>query len=193
MAATLMHNMVAVYKRTVAPTSLPVTLDEFKNELDILDDTSMDSHFSDLLWAAVDKVESDARRLLMTQTWQMYLDRFPCDAITPQKVPIQSLTHVKYYTGGVLTTLSASAYQTDFISEPGRVANAAGYTWPATDYERINAVQLEFVAGYTSAALVPRTARAAVLFAAKEAYHGCDVGDNYWSLIERLKAFGWST
>ena len=190
---TLMHNMVAVYMRAVAATALPVTLDELKDQLGIIDDTSMDSHLDNLLWAAVDKVESDSRRVLMTQTWQMYLDRFPRDAITPQKTPIQTLSHVKYYTSDVLTTLSGSAYQTDLVSEPGRILPVLGRVWPTTDYNRLNAVQVEFVAGYASAALVPRTARAAVLFAAQQAYYGCEAGDNYWSLIQRLKAFGWST
>lgn len=186
-----MHNMVAAYRRTVAPTLLPVTVDDLKEELSIIDDTAIDNQLNRLLWEAVDRVESDAGRLVMSQTWQMSLDKFPCDDIEVRKVPISSVTFIKYYTGGVLTTLSSATYQTDLISEPCRISPVSGYYWPSADSNKLNAVQIEFVAGYASAAVVPRNVRAAVLYAARQAYYGCDVGDNYWLMINRIKPFGW--
>lgn len=193
MTSTLMHNMVASYKRTVAPTLLPVTVDELKDELDILDDTSMDARLTDLLWEATERVETDTNRLIMSQTWQMYLDRFPCDEIVIRKVPISAVSFVKYVTGGVLTTFSSASYQTDLISEPCRIDPVSGSAWPSTDSGYMNAVLVEFVAGYASASVVPRNVKSAVKYAAKQAYYGCDAGENYLPLVNRLRYDGWVT
>lgn len=178
-------------KRTVAPTLMPVTLEEAKSELDILDDTSQDLKIIRKVMEAADQVERDSRRVLMTQTWQLFMDEFPCGPIELRKVPVQSVTFIKYYDGGTLNTLSSSVYQTDLVSEPCRILPIYGEIWPSVDCDKLNAVQVEFVAGYTAQASVPHVAKAAVLYALRRSYYGCgDLGDNYWALIEKLQTFG---
>ena len=183
-------DLLGAPQRTVAPTLLPVTEDEAKDELNILDDTSQDSRIRRLIVQAVDIVERDSRRQLMPQTWKLYLDRFPCAEIELRKVPVASVTHVKYYADEVLTTLSSSLYQTDLVTEPCRVQPVAGGSWPTADGGRVNAVEVQWVAGYANAASVPDCAKAAVLAAVRSQFYGCELGIGYWSLIERIRSFG---
>lgn len=174
-------------KRTVAPSLLPVSLDEAKAKLDIIDDNSQDTEIRDLIRQAVDLVERDSLRMLMPQTWTLSLDRFPCGDIELRKLPVSAVSHIKYIIDGTLTTLSASDYETDLISEPCRIRTVEGTSWPATDYT-LNAVTVTWVAGYANAAAVPPTAKNAVLVATRQLYFGCaEMGVGYWSLIERLR------
>lgn len=178
-------------RRTVAPELLPVSLDEAKERLDILDDNSQDSEIRSLIQQAVDIVERDTCLALMTQTWTLNLDCFPCDIIELRRTPVASVTHVKYYIDETLTTLSSAVYETDFISEPARVRPVDGEVWPDTD-DKLNAVVITFVAGYTSAANVPPRAKTAVLLALRHLYHGCsEMGMGYEAVISQLKTFGY--
>lgn len=182
------------YRLTVAPsaTVLAVTLDEIKQELDIRGEDGENDRLMRLAKQATDQVERDSRRVIMTQTWQLHLDRFPCHEIEVRRVPIQSITHIKYYTSSVLTPLSSTLYQTDLISEPARIQPVSGSYWPTTDC-RVNAVEVEFVAGYASAATVPDYIKYVILATIRGLYHGCEFGDGYWTMIRRLQTFGFTT
>lgn len=188
---TATYEVIGVPKRTVAPTLLPITPQEAMDELDILDDPDAASRILSKIVQAVDMVERDSRRMLMPQTWQMFLDRFPCREIELRKVPANALNFIKYYADDALTTLSPSSYQADLVSEPARIEPVNGAYWPVVDCNKLNAVQIEWTAGYASAALVPPVAKLAVLMALKHLYYGCEVGDNYWTAITRLRPFGW--
>jgi len=87
-------------------------LDEAKAELDIRDDTEQDTHILSLLLAAVEQIERDARQIIISQAWTVYFDRFPCHELELRRVPVTAVTHVKYYTSSVLTTLSSALYLT---------------------------------------------------------------------------------
>jgi uncharacterized phiE125 gp8 family phage protein len=182
------HHVHSAPRRTVAPVAYPVSLDEAKDELDILDDTTFDAKVTRHLEQAIDQVERDSGMMLMPQTWQLYLDHFPCE-IELRRCPVASVSSLKYLLGGVLTTLSASYYTTDLISGPGRIRPVYNQVWPVTDCI-MNAVQVEWIAGFANAAAVPPCAKAAVLYALKQNYYGCEIGTNYWSLIDRIKMFG---
>jgi len=183
------EDLVAVPIRVTAPTLYPVTLDELKSELQILDDDSVNGRLKRILGQAADQVERDTNRVLMTQTWKLLIDRFPAEILLP-KVPVQSVSFIKYTIGGVLTTLDSTLYQTDFASEPCRIRPILGRYWPYYDPWTLNAVQIQWIAGYTSQSLVPPVAKAAVLYAARQMYYGCSMGDGYWDLINRVKGFG---
>lgn len=88
---------------------------------------------------------------LMKATWTLYLDDFK-DKMYLNKAPILSLSSIKYYnTSNELTTLDSSYYDADVISEPARIVEAEGYAFPTAD-DRLNAVQIEFVCGYSDSA-----------------------------------------
>lgn len=182
-----MHDIRSAPVRTVLPTLLPITLEEAKDELDIIDDTSMDVRITNLIRAAVDIFERDTQRVLMSQTWQLNLDGFPCGPIELCKVPVAAVSFVKYITGGTLTTLSTSLYETDLVTEPCRVMHVSTSYWPTTDIT-LNAVTVEWTAGYASQALVPAGIKDVIKYIVLHLFRRCDLSDNYWTMIRRYRA-----
>jgi uncharacterized phiE125 gp8 family phage protein len=146
-----------------APVLEPLSLDEAKLhckvELSVTDD---DALISALMLAVRQAAESELRRALLTQTWRWTADGFPAssDAVLHlPRPPLQSVSSVKYLdAAGVLQTLAASAYVVDTITQPGRLQLAVDQTWPTTQAV-LNATQIDFVAGWTSAANVPAAIR----------------------------------
>jgi len=179
------------YRRTVAPSStvLAVTREEAKTFLRLLDNDELDPEIDRLIRSATEQVERDSRRVVMTQTWQRHLDEFPCQQIELRRVPVQSVTHIKYVTGGTLTTFSSALYETDLYSEPARIQPVHGQVWPTTDCT-LRAVQIEFIAGYASAAVVPNYLKSVILAVVKMNYRGCSTSSEYWDMIHRLQTFG---
>lgn len=150
-------------KRTVEPTTEPVSLDEAKSQCRV--DTSDDDIFiTGLIAAARDYVEKTARRAFITQTWRLSLDEWPCgDEIELPKPPLVSVSSIIYKdTVGAQTTLSSSTYIVDTDSEPGRVKLAYGESWPSDTLYPANPIQITYVAGYGVAAAVPQWAKQAI-------------------------------
>ena len=131
------------------PSAEPLTTAAAKSHLRV-DVTDDDTLIDSLVVAARQYCENHLRRALITQTWDVYFDTFPARI----KVPLprlQSVTSIKYTdTEGVTTTLAASKYKVDVISEPGRIDPAYGEVWPSTRAE-MNAVVVQFKAGYGDA------------------------------------------
>lgn len=140
-------------RRTTDAASEPVTVAQVKTALNI-STTDHDTRIEWLIPACRRLAENETRRALMTQTWTKALDEFP-DAIRLDYPPIQSVTSVKYLDPAeVLQALDPSLYTVDSSSEPGYIVPAYGETWPET-LCAINAVEVIYIAGYASAALVP--------------------------------------
>lgn len=142
----------------------PVSLDRAKLHLR-QDETDDDDLIRALVTAARKWCEVRLRQCLVTASWRLSLDGFPCGAgmIELPRPPLRSVTSVKYYdAANVERTVSSTYYDVDVASRPGRLVPAWGYTWPAT-YPRLNAVNVEFSAGYGDADDVPETIRQAIL------------------------------
>jgi len=165
-------------KLVTGPAIEPVTLSEVKNYLRIEgnDDNAMLEGF---ISAARILVEQHTGRVLITQTWDMFLDHFPAQKfidsafgdtdymeghlatflggagkITIPKYPLQSVTFLKTIDDNATEyTMSASDYIVDTNSEPGRIGLKNDTTWPTTFLRPINGIQIRFVAGYGSMAL----------------------------------------
>lgn len=186
------REMIGTPVRTVAPTLLPVTVPEAKTKLQIDGDDTVDTEIEDLIKQAVGQIENDAFLAIMSQTWRVYYDKFPCGPIELRKCPVISVTSVKYTILGVVTTISSSDYQTDLISHPARIYPVVGSFWPTPDYNTFNAVQVEWLAGYATAALVPDYLKLVVLNVVKLLWYGCELDEKtYWPMINRLKRFGY--
>lgn len=127
------------------PTSEPVTLAEARAQCRVTH-TYHDVQLAHLILAAREWAQGVARRAFMPQTWDYHLDEFPSVIELPM-APVQSVTSVKYYSGGAQQTLSPSTYQSDLYAAVQKIAPASGYTWPGTD-DRYGAVTVRFVAGY---------------------------------------------
>lgn len=133
--------------RLITPPAVePVTLAEAKAHLRV-DHTTDDAWIAALTSAARDDCERWTGRAFVTQTWELVIDEFPEEEIQIPLPPLQSVVSVKYDDGdGVEQTIASTEYVVDDVSEPGWVVPAiAG--WPST-FDGINAVRVQFVAGY---------------------------------------------
>ena len=94
----------------------------------------------------VDAEDGFLGRGLVTQTWLLTLDEFPTDEIKIPMPPLQSIVNIAYDDpGGNSTTVSADDYYVDVAKEPGWIVPITA--WP-TPLDAINAVRIQFVAGY---------------------------------------------
>ncbi len=150
------------YTRKTAPTIPVIDMDLAKEQVRIDPSlTDQDQVLTLYIDAATAWVEDYTGRSLTTQTWQLSLCDFPVRLWLPRAAPLASVTHVKYYIGGVLTTLSSSVYTAPAFSEPSYLALVDGQVWPSVD-TRDDAVQIEYVTGATAVASVPVPLRQAV-------------------------------
>jgi len=143
-----------MWKLVTAPAEEPLTTAEAKTHLKV-SGTDEDTLIGNLIVAARQHAERYLRRALVSQTWDYYVDDFT-DPILLQKSPVTEVSSIKYYdTDNVLQTLSDSYYEVDLVSEPCRINEAYGYTYPDVYYDKPNAVQIRVVCGYTDSDAVP--------------------------------------
>lgn len=149
-----------------APTEEPLTLDEAKKQVEV--PTALTDHdqlLNSLIVASRQYVERYLNRQLVTATWNLFLDRFPCglDPILIPYAPLQSITSITYLDGtGATQTWTSSEYRVSTSREPGRVVPAYTYTYPTTRCTT-DAVTVRFVAGYGDASAVPTAIKQAML------------------------------
>jgi uncharacterized phiE125 gp8 family phage protein len=111
--------------------------------------------------AATGRCEDLTGRQLITATWDLWLDGWPCGGVIEvPRPPLQAVTWIKYYdTAGTLTTWASTNYLAQAFAGPlarrGRITLASGMSWPSCE-ARAGAVVVRFTAGYgTDAASVP--------------------------------------
>lgn len=149
--------------KLITPASTyPVTLAEAKLHLRV-DTSDEDTLINAFIAAATETAEQKLGRALMAQTWELTLDAFP-DAFELTRVPVQSITSVKYYdVAGVQQTMSNTDYALDNADDNGfaYVVPAYGTTWPETR-DQVNAVAVRYVANYST---VPEPIKSWILIA----------------------------
>lgn len=154
-----------------APAEEPLSLDEARNHarVDLPDD---DAWLARAITAARKWSEERSGRAFVTQTWRLWLNRFPTAGdeeglfILVPKPRLQSVSSVKYLdAAGDLQTLDAGEYVVESRREPGLVVPGYGKSWPAVREVpgAIDAVQVEYVAGYGTASQVDERAKQAIL------------------------------
>lgn len=144
------------------PESEPVTLTEAKAHLNVTcsDD---DMYITTLITVARIHAERYQRRSYITQTLELRLDRFPRYLIELKRPPVSAVATVKYIdSAGDTQTLSSALYTTDFNSYMPRLVPAFNQIWPTTRHV-IDAVTIEYTAGYGAAEDVPDTIKQAML------------------------------
>lgn len=151
------------------PAAEPVTLEEAKLHLRVeLDFPNDDALIRAFITAAREAIENETGRTLVTSSWRGTLDSFPCsDWIDVPKPPLQSVSSITYVdNAGAVQTWASSKYLVDTptgaTSQRGRIGLAFGETWPVTQAQ-LNAVTIDFVAGYGAASVVPSAIKAALL------------------------------
>lgn len=154
------------YIRTASKTLVQAC--EFGTDVIVKEATTVESNLlNDIIIAAREHVEDICRRVLITQTWNYYLDRFPCGGhINIPFGNLQSAGLVITYKDcdGVTTTMTLTD---DYLIEQngegiGRIILPYGMTWPSATLHPSNPVVVEFVAGWTTAALVPYRIKTAI-------------------------------
>lgn len=118
-----------------------------------IDTTDDDATLTLLIKRARQYAEGVTGQLFINATWKNYWDQFPAgDALLLTWSPLSSVTSVKYVDDdGATQTLAADQYTEDVITDPPRIVAAYNVSWPSTRAV-INAVTVEFVAGYGAAA-----------------------------------------
>jgi uncharacterized phiE125 gp8 family phage protein len=145
------------------PSELAVSLADARQQCRVTS-TAEDAYLLALVNAAADWADGFTNRRLITQTWDWFLDAFPCsDALEVPYAPLQSVSSITYQdSAGATQTLSTSDYVVDTKSTPARISLAYGKTWPVT-YCQINAVTVRFVCGYGGPGAVPFAIKAGCL------------------------------
>jgi uncharacterized phiE125 gp8 family phage protein len=127
-----------------------------------------------ILYAGIEHVENITRRQLLTATWEYYLDEFPEDDFI--KIPFGNLASVTSITykdsDGTETTMVAN---TDYLVETngegiGRIVLPYDVSWPTFTAWPSKPITIKFVCGWTSAALVPYTIKAALKLICADMY-----------------------
>jgi uncharacterized phiE125 gp8 family phage protein len=148
---------------TVQPAEEPVSLAEAKSHLRVDSDVE-NTYIFGLIRAARMAIEARLRRVLVTQSLKLTLDRFPgCDGtILLPRSPAQSITSIIYTDdAGASQTLLSTKYKLDAQSLVPRVMPAYAEIWPTTRAE-MNAVAVTYVGGYGLAVAVPEPIKQAI-------------------------------
>jgi uncharacterized phiE125 gp8 family phage protein len=151
--------------RITQPATEPITLAEAKAHLRLTHDDE-DLLVSAMISAARATCEDRLQRTLITSDWRLTLPAFPT-IIDLAMGDVQSVKVVTYTDpDGITQTLSPSAYRLGRSNGRPVLVPAPGQGWPATQAGVMEAVSLEYVAGYGNvAASVPAPLKAWILLA----------------------------
>lgn len=156
-----------------APAVEPLNLEEVKAHLR-LDSDDEHAWLQMTIRAAREKCEEVAGRKLITQVWDVYLDRFPGgDLVLPNDLtPVQSVDGV-YYTpeDDDEATFASSNYLVDLYGQPPRIRLKRDKSWPADTLDVVNGVRVRLTCGYGTAGLnVPSQFRKGMLLFISDQY-----------------------
>jgi uncharacterized phiE125 gp8 family phage protein len=117
------------------------------------------------LLAAAEHIETITGRAFLAQTWRGYLDHFPWgDEIQIPKGWLQSVAHLKYWDANDSEyTFPTSQYAVDLGGDGfGRLKLKYARQWPSVTLRTLNPVEVQFVAGKTTAGDLPHAIRQAI-------------------------------
>mgnify|MGYP001347854336 CR=1 FL=1 len=163
------------------PAQEPVTLQEVKEYLRVEDSTD-ERTIRPLIETARRFAEEHMGRILISTTFQQFYDsidemedplwegvrqgpylNYYKNRLILAKGPVTSVTHVKTYNDSdVATTMASSKYYLDSAREPARLVLRTGETFP-TALRVANAIEVQFVAGYSSMYAIPEPIRLGIL------------------------------
>lgn len=167
----MMHTAYRLVEST-APAADVVTLAEAKRQLVVeASETDDDALIGFLVEAVTKEIQVQAGRQFVDATFKMYLDNFPYgDLIRLPRSPVDSVTSITYVDAdGDTQTFSTDDYDVDTFGKRGSIRLADGSVWPTTKFT-LNAVTIEFIAGYGAAADVPTHHKQAILLAVTDLF-----------------------
>lgn len=138
-----------------APTANPITDDEAKEQIRV-EHTDDDTHIGLLVDAATKKIEETLGKQLVRATYNLYLDRFPTgrNRIIFPINPVSAITSITYEdedSASQTWTDGDNGFQKTIAGNDIRatVAPAPDESYPATEANRLRAVNILFNAGYS--------------------------------------------
>lgn len=146
------------YLRTTlstAPLGEPVERSELKDHLRVAQSSDAENTLlTSYIKTAREFAEGYTGRKFITQTWNYYLDEFPGDNFIelPYAPLISSASSALTFTykdcSGSTNSMSASDYNIDTDTTPGRLVLAYGATWPGSTLSTTNPITITFRCGY---------------------------------------------
>jgi len=168
-----------------AQTDWALELPEVKDHCRV-DHTNDDAYLQELIYSVEDQLKMEYGIYLSQETYDLLLDEFPKEILI-WAWPVSSITSVKYTDGdGDTQTVTSTNYATDLFSVPARIVGVDSYTWPIPR-NSVNAVQVRFVTGFTSPAVVPADIKSAMYMIIKDRYDNReDKGRRFPRISERI-------
>lgn len=139
-----------------AATVEPLTSEQVKEHLKVENDEE-NLLIEQYIKGARDATEYVYQYQLCEATLRDWFDSFPCDTkpIVLNRWPVQSVASIKYYDDSdTLQTWAAANYIVDLVSRPARIMVHPDAIYPVPQ-ARINAVQVNYVAGYATPGEIP--------------------------------------
>ena len=167
-----------------------IDLEQAKDTLHV-SGTDHDARIDALIDAATEFVQERQRRKLLNTTCIDYLDDWPADGVLrPKYAPLVSVTSIQYVdTDGVLQTWDSDEYDVDTDTEPGRIVEAYGESFPSLRGD-INGVKVTYVAGYgTDPDDVPQRTRNGILLLVYDWFYHPDREDSLPASVRSLMDF----
>lgn len=150
------------------PASEPVTLDELKVHLRLEGDEE-NSLLTRQLAAARSHVENSTRRVLITQVWRGFLDRWPPKRrLVLPVAPVTSIVEIRVIDAvGVASIVSDTNYKLEWARTPPHLLLQSAMLSPTAF---TNGIEIDMVCGYGAASSVPVPLKEAILRLAANMY-----------------------
>lgn len=154
-----------VYEITEAPANLALDLNQLKDHLKIVcHDDSQDQYLTLLVKTVTNYAQNYTRRTFLNTKFITYRDCFCCDCIELRRAKLQSIENIKYLKSDILITVDSNIYYFIKSNDFSSVVLKDGESWPIDADDILQAVQINFTAGYgTSSDDIPDDLQLALL------------------------------
>jgi len=135
---------------TIPPALEPLSLPEVKAHLKV--DTILDDDLlTRLILTARQQVESLIDKVLISQSWKIYLDNWPADGEIKLPVcPVMQVDDLRTYSADdIAAVVDPSHYYVDLAATPQRLVLRGSRTWLKPG-RSVNGIEIEVTAGYGS-------------------------------------------
>ena len=144
-------------QRIEPPQQEPITLEEVKSHLRIINDEE-DDYIKSLITTARQDCEKFQNRAYYTQKWKLALDKLQNGIITIPRPPCQSIDRI-VLVNNEGTEHEVTDYETDLISEPARLKIE---DYPSVNLQEMSGLQIEYTAGYETVDDIPDNVKHAI-------------------------------
>lgn len=137
-----------IYKVSTPSSTLPLNVTEMKEHLRIETYSDHDNMVQSYIEAAAQSFENKSNVCLTSQTWKAFLSKDEVvEYIYLEKYPITSITSIQYYdSDDSQQTMAVSNYTASLNTRPVEIY----FDTVPTVYDRIDAMEITFVAGYST-------------------------------------------